>query len=272
MIYTEAELPIDKYHARNHVSHSKYRDLAAHGPRGYFARHIARTVKQEDSPAFAFGRAAEDYLRFALDGSRHHLDGYAFRPDDIDGRTKAGKEWAAEHAGKTILSGADEAALRAIADNALSNSKIAALLRDSEAQLTFDTHGCPSWPGEQSRPDWYCRERGYSLDLKTTNSFAELANGSRVVSYGYHSQTALVLECAEHCGVNATRAGLIIAEKAPPNRVALAWLDAEFIDIGHAWLERQRTTLRELYAADTWPLVEHEELVICAPKWAVEEW
>ena len=267
MIYSEADLSIDAYHARPHVSHSKLRDFDSLGPRGYYARHIARTDKREDTQAFAFGRAAEDYLRFALDGDRRHLDGYAFKPDGLDGRSKGGKAWLAEHAHLTVLSGADEHALRMIADNALSNAKVRALLEGAIAQPTWDQAGAGRWPGAQSRPDWHSAKASATLDLKTTNSLADILGGSRAVTYGYHSQAAMAADLGAHNGLAVARSALLVAEKAGKHRVVLAWIDEELIGHGRTWLELQRARLAAYYERDAWPLVEHEEVVIKAPAW-----
>lgn len=258
----EKDLPIAEYHASERVSTSKLKDFEDRGPRYYYARYVAKTIQPDpDTQAYAVGRAAEDYLRFALTNDPRHLAAYAVRPDELDGRTKAGKEWLAEHKGKTILGGADEYACRMIAENALANEDLRPLLESAEAQVTFT--GKLSGMPAQSRPDFVVDREALSLDLKTTNDLAAMASGSRVLSYRYHAQAALV------CGLgDVTRAALIVAEKAAPYRVELHYLDPEFLSIGDTWNREQSEKLAQCAASGRWPLTSTPVRTVSPPRYA----
>lgn len=272
MIYTEAELPIDRYHARPHLSHSKLRDFDAYGPYGYKLMHIDRVRKRECTKAMAFGLALEDELCSALYGRTPASTEYVFKPAGLDGRTKEGKAWLAQNEGKVDLSAQDKETIAMLVQTIMRDEHIASVLRECTPQPTYDSPERDIFLAQQARPD-FVHPEGCTIDLKSCASLADVASGRDIANHGYHSQGAFAHSCMQANGVRVHTHKLLACEKVFPFRVQLIKVDSAFLAAGLRWCSSVSGRILRCKLADRWPLVEHAEVVACAPKWVdSEEW
>jgi hypothetical protein len=133
-------------------------------------------------------------------------DRFAFAPPDLDRRTKEGKAWAAENAGRTILPDGDRIIL-AEAANAVRRCSAWPAIEKSLAQHSIRRHDAGLGFGLQSRPDWYFPSENVVFDLKKT---ADLSGfGAQAINLGYHLQAAVARWCL---GCDDLRAFLVAVE------------------------------------------------------------
>lgn len=264
------EESIEAYHESDAVSHSGLRDLAEHGPRGYWERWISRTADRRVTEALTNGQAFELYLCDRTAFNRI----YAVKPEGHDGRTKEGKAWNAEQAaaGRIVLERKDVEAFVYMRQNIHANGRAMQLIVGVAQQRTMrcDWLGLP---GLQSRPDWLNTlgyiggGRPYAVDLKTCDNLNKLVNGKAVANYGYHSQAGLARIVAANEGIEDLAWHLIAIEKQWPWRCQVIDLSEDFLAAGEAWCMRQMADLARHYESGEWPLVESESTTAYPPAW-----
>lgn len=263
---------IEAYHASNVLSHSKLKDFADLGPKGFYLRHVKRADPRPDTKALRAGRAFETYFF-----ERAEFEAwFAVKPEAHNGRTNKGKDWVTEQemSGKTILDRDDFAAFEHMSAAIRECASAMALLEQGFYQPTYRVKWAGT-PGLQSRPDW-CNEEGcarsdfrpYTLDFKTTRNLNDITTGRGVVKYGYHTQAAVARTAAE---IPDCVSYLLVAEKAFPCRVVVVELDRMFVNIGEDWTYRTMTQIAEHYSADHWPLTTEDSVVVGPPAYLLAE-
>jgi hypothetical protein len=261
------DMPLAEYHESPYLSSSKLVDFSKRGPRYFASRYVQRNCPADDSTdSQVFGQAFEDAV-FGIG-----LKGYAIKPLGHDGRTKAGKEWAASNAGKPELSSDDVATIEAMHEALLENESAAELLRVATLQATVRCNW-PGTPGLQSRPDMLvsgCAVTGFqpaSVDLKSTLTIAKLTSGRGVADYRYHVQGAICRRTLAENGV-AARSLLIACEKISPHRCVVIEMPTSWLDAGWSWAERQLVKLAGHYRSNHWPRAEREMVSLPpVPQW-----
>lgn len=264
---TDSNLDMVSYHESERVSSSKVSTYLARGPRYYFERYVARTRKAEESEALTFGCAFEDAL-FAPDA---YAERYTIRPEKLDLRTKDGKAWAAEHAGKPILRPDEAHVIKRMLMSVKENRTAHEMLDYGVAQMSAwcDYSGLP---GLQTRPDW-CDLEGsvatdwapYVLDLKTTADLRTF--GRSVATFGYHRQAAIARTVLRACGVKGARFFLLVVEKQAPYRAQLMELTRDYLDLGEREAKVPLGRIAAHYESELWPLVEDDCVSLDVPQW-----
>lgn len=260
---------IHEYHTDpDYTSHSRLRDFRSRGAQYYYLRHVARTLPADPpSKAMIIGQALEDLVQRADDFGQT----YVVRPEGMDGRTKEGKAWAAENAGRTVIAADDAVMLNAMAE------RVSSLL---------DRH-CPDWHGwqqqatlrcddlsgvkVQARPDWLTAD-GMIYDLKTCENLDDILSGKSIANYGYHTQLLLVDAVRRGAMIDQypseyPRARLVCVEKQEPHRAALVELDPLWWQKARWWLVEALDDLQECQASGVWPLVPSEMVTVIPPAW-----
>lgn len=265
-------LGIGEYHQSARLSASKLKAFDSRGPRYFHQRFVSRTLPAERSDAFAFGQAFEDLLQ----RPRTWQEGYAIKPEGLDGRTKEGKAWLAENRDRPVLSAFDVRALTEMAEAVLEHELAKQLIAASAVQLTV-TADLLGTPGLQSRPDWLCREgvsasgfRPFVLDLKTCESLDKLRSGRGVIEYGYDVQGALARLCLNANGVADAAVYLLAVEKQTPHRVQVLELSRSFLDRGERIALETCERIARCMARDEWPRCESAVEVLEPPAWAMD--
>lgn len=251
---------IEDYHAHDAVSNSGFKDLDDKGPFAFLVRHVQHKGAWTPTEAQLEGQAFEDFL-CGVSGT------WAHRPDGLKLATKAGKEWAAEQkqAGLTVLPAGTAERFERMRASVLDLAIGKELIDTSEQQVTLRMK-YEGIPGIQSRPDFarFSGEPAFT-DLKTV---ANLGTFERdVLKYGYHRQAAIVRMLARNEFVDRAEYRLLAVEKAFPNRAQTFRFNRTFLDIGERWVMRQIDKLQDHFAADFWPKVTEEEVIMSPPKW-----
>lgn len=174
------EETIENYHRNPALSKSKLLTYAKHGPAHYHRQYIAGTMPKYDKPSFAIGRAFDDLL---CNGK----PSWIVKPEGIDMRTKAGKEWAAEHEGSDILSADDDRMIYEMRD-AMNANPHSAMWSMCETQVSI-RRDLPSGVALQSRPDGLDLVGHRLVDLKTCRDLNRFHRDC--IDYGYHMQIAM---------------------------------------------------------------------------------
>lgn len=266
---------IEQYHANPAISKSTCKDFEAYGPLGMIQRKRGE-IKRPDTEAFRVGR----FLDALLTGDDWQTR-YVIRPEGVDGRTKAGKEWRAraEADGLELVSIEDAAWARDAREAIMSIPEAAEAIKASTPQVSFRAQ-LDEYPSiqVQSRPDWWVEDgllrsdfEPLFPDLKTTSDLAGLVSGRGVYAYGYDMQAALVRMTAGACGIAPTRHELIAVTKVMPCQAAVITLGEDWLEIGE---RRVRAILARINAcAETnhWPRTESPVVVAGVPGWLARE-
>lgn len=183
------------------------------------------------SQAMNFGTACHTWV---LEGPEAAAATIAVKPDDIDRRTKVGKERFAEFeksaGGKTIISGSDARHIARIKGN-ISNHELASEYLDLCDKREWSCLAKHNTTGLalRGRPDAFCQE--LVIDLKTTQDASPDAFSKSIQAFGYHIQAFAYLFMLRQLGaiVSTARFAFIAVEKLPPYQVEVYELDAEDI-------------------------------------------
>lgn len=263
------------YHAdREHTSHSRIRDFVNHGEAYYYERYLTGEIARKATNALEYGTAFETLYQRGGDAFAELV---MVEPERFDGRTTAGKQWAAaaKASGKLVIAHDDYLSMLKMAERAR-QSPHHLLMEAAGQQATLRGHAYGLTI--QARPDWLNIDghertgfRPYTVDLKTTKDMNDLKTREGVVSLGYHTQSAitraLLRQYLAECGEDTeTEHYLFVVEKCYPHRNALLRLNPEVLDYGDLYLEKYGRELAACIAADHWPVALPEIIEIGLPR------
>ncbi|MBV5333344.1 PD-(D/E)XK nuclease-like domain-containing protein, partial [bacterium] len=145
---------IAEYHANAAISHSKL-ECYRRRPALYFKKYVAKTLPQpEETGAFRLGSA----VHCAVLEEKEFASRYVLRPD-CDRRTKEGKiqfaEFAAQHAGKTLLDADEMAQVVAMREAVAAHPLASQLLYDGQPEMTWRKEQPNALGALQCRTDWF---------------------------------------------------------------------------------------------------------------------
>jgi exodeoxyribonuclease VIII len=267
LIGAHPNIPNDTYHAGPGLSSSQLKTL------GVSAKHFVSDLEnsKEPSPAMLMGTAIHT---LTLEGDEQFNKEFIRRPDDLNARTKAGKEQLLElqAAGKTILSPDDWETIQRCREAVYLNRQAAELLQECGVR---EVSGY--WADDdlllRYRPD--ARSSDFLLDLKTTargNTDAE--QFTRICDrLGYVNSAAHYLDGDKvlHSTSHETFAYLVV-ENAPPFDVAVFIPSDDWLlmarDQNYKWRQRLRTALN----TDEFPGIQNQITTIDAPVWSRRKW
>jgi len=253
------------YHESDGISKSDL-TLFAITPAHYKAKEA-----YEETPVMTFGQAVHTAI---LEPSRF-ADEYTVAPENIDKRTKAGKEWfaEAEQNGKTVLSWDNHTDLLGMKKSVYA-SKTAKALLDAEGIIEHSGWWTDPRTGLllKCRPDKICTSLKLVVDLKITTEAGYDAFVKKVAAYRYHWQGFMYLEGTRQIlGDEAYSTFLIIVvETKPPYAVAVYRLDEEMLYIASQEIAVLLDEFRECQEADHWPGYPDEVKTISLPRWYVK--
>lgn len=201
-------IPIAAYHqsAPAWLSKTSLNDYRAYGPAWWKLTYIDKTNPRPKPGGVEAGNALDCVL--TEDGAAFEQR-FAVKPDGHDGRTTAGKAWAAANAGKEHLS-ANDMLILADAVNAVRNHPRWADILRCKAQQTIRRSSPALGLGLQSRPDWFDADRGVLFDLKKTRDLDIFPK--QAIDIGYHIQAAIAGWCAAGEGIALNNAYLVACE------------------------------------------------------------
>lgn len=246
-------MPAEAYHAKPHLSKSGMSELLR-SPAHYQAWLKSQN---QQTQAMAFGTLAHTATLEPDVFSWKYVE----QPDDIDFRTKAGKEWKAaiESDSKIAVKSADYQAALGIR-NAVMRSPVGLMLKNCAAEVSYFIEGPVPM---KARVDHIDGER--IIDIKTTTDATERAFMRTVSNFKYH------LQAAHYMALTGARDFIFVAvETDPPYAVGLYWLDDAWIAEGQRLRDRAIQIYQECSQVDAWPAYSVGFRKLSMPAWAVD--
>ena len=273
------DVPMSEYHGREicpgpSISSSGLRELLR-CPLKYWYNSPLNPERppQDDTPAFALGRAAHDLV---LDGEGWPSRYYVL-PEGFDAR--ATKKWAdvIEQRDEAILNGLtvlkyDECLTVNAMAEAIKKHPISQVLRSGKAEQTIVWQDAETGVWCRCRPDFLPSNKQYIPDYKTCRSAHPDDFARDVSNYGYHQQAAFYLDGIRAVFGDADRHFYFIAqEKEAPYIVQPYTLEAEAIAWGRELNRKALKLFRQCLDAGQWPAYADDFVSVGLPRWQVEK-
>lgn len=260
----------EDYHSTPAVSNTVLSSIAR-SPAHCFALHVAEDRrKQATTPAFFAGTLAH----CAILEPDALLERYIVRPEGLDLRTKAGKEWRdALPAGVLTITADEWATAIAQRDAVRAVPELAELLGAGVAEVsafwTDDETGLPC----KCRPDWVhtlSDGRVILVDVKTTVDASPQQFTRSVWKYGYHRQAAWYSAGYARAACVEV-AGFVFAAvtSAHPFIAAAHTLDDDYLRIGQDECRRLLDEYADCKLTGQWPAFPGMNL-LSPPAWATQ--
>jgi hypothetical protein len=252
-------LPEDIYRQAPGVNISNLK-LMGRSPAHYHARVTG--PKQEPTPAMIFGTLLH---RACLEPEK--LAGsFVVKPEDMDFRSKAGKEWRDAQTAPIIDRG-QATALTEAAAKVLAHPRASAVLAGAQKEVSvFKRRSLTSDLLLKGRLDGVTvDEQGLTTiaDIKTTDDASPDAFARAIAQWGYAQQAAFYMDL-----VGASYFLFIAVEKAAPYEVAVYCLDEESIALGRERNNRHLDLLELCLKTNEWAGYSQEIETITLPRWA----
>lgn len=259
-------VPIEEYHRHASVSKSQL-DQMAKSPAHYLA---SLTTPRKETPAMRIGSI---FHGLVLEPERVKI---AVAPQ-CDKRTKDGKAtWEAfclENQGAEIVTADEGEMLNGMTESIRNHPAASALLSGKGI-----AEGSCWWYDEQSgelcrcRPDYYRRDLGIIVDLKTTEDASPEGFARSIWKYAYHRQAAMYLDGVEAATGDIIKGFVFVCvEKASPFAVATYRLDMQGEEAGRISYKDLLLNLAECRVKKHFPAYSISVETISLPAYAVRE-
>jgi exodeoxyribonuclease VIII len=232
----------------------------------HYAAHMAGELKREPSKAMTLGVVSHVAV---LEPQK--LDtAFVEKPEGIDFRTKAGKEWR-ESIGSTPILDADEArAVRGIRDSIAANKAARDLLAETESEVAlFAEHRSGLWiKGRVDALKVVDDMESVIVDVKTTSAGADYNTFSRqAASLNYHVSAAWYSHLAGLNGLPPARFYWVAVEVAPPYAVAVYEIHPDALDLGVGMMNDALGLIAQCEDNGVWPGYAPEVQCLNLPSW-----
>lgn len=257
-------IPFDTYVKWDALSNSKL-SLFAKSP-----LHFKRLSNYSDSKTDSqiFGTAVHTAI---FEPERFRRE-YIVKPEDINRRTKEGKEAYSmlvdQHGEDKILSSDDYQHIMGMQDSARSHPIAGQMLKEitaNEVSLLW-TRGNTQFKGRIDAIG-----KGILIDLKTTQSAESRKFQSSFFKYGYHRQAAFYLQGAKRLKLVTNGIVFIAIEKTPPYALALFQPSHGVITAAAAELESLILQYHQCKSSNQWPGYPEMIQDVSMPDWMTEE-
>lgn len=189
---------------------------------------------------------------------------FAFAPNYLDRRTKAGKEWAEAQAGKMILPAEDALIIEDAAAAVRACSAWPAIER-SMAQHTIRRHSPALGFGLQSRPDWLHYDTATLFDLKKTRDLNRF--GAQAIDLGYHLQAAVAKWCLGDDGIDLAGAFLVAVEWERGARCRVYEIQPDVLDFADRQMRKIAQEIARRFAENDWTDRQESAQPLDIPAW-----
>lgn len=203
---------------------------------------------------------------------------YVVKPEGLDGRTRAGKEWASENDGSMILSFDADLALKTMLKKAKAHPFVAPLLKVSQFEVSVFVQDNSTGLIRKSRIDAipgkkYCPGSKPLIDLKTATTAEKREFAKEIRKRRYHVQGAYYLDNWNAANPDDQRDAFVLVtfEKEPPFEIAVYEIDADSIAQGRKEYRRDLTVLAHCKKNNHWPGYNTHAELIRLPEWAIEK-
>lgn len=256
------DIPMEIYQSANGISKSALDRFAA-SPLDYM-RWRRGELEFESTEAMRLGTAFHSALF-------ENREDYVVKPADYDGRTKAGKEWLAANASKTIVSRDFVAALEYFRRHPL----VAEILAKPGARPEVSIFARDENYGHllKGRCDWLWFDQGGNVwvaDLKTTQDASTRAFSREIHQRRYHVQAAMYRYILAQLGHELGGFVFIAAEKGDAPKCNVRKLSTQALAVGTKTLIDEIHRLHNCRIAGEWPEFSDSETgigYIDLPEW-----
>lgn len=260
------DMPAPEYHAIQALSASGLR-LLRKSPAHYYGAVLDPARPQQEPTA---AMRAGTLMHLCL-FEPERVGALAVRPDGLDGRTKDGKAWTAEHAGREIVAAADLATAQAQAAAVRAVPELGALMAHGYGESSAFWQDPATGVLCKCRPDWVspAGDGVILVDGKTCQDASPEGFGRSVWTYAYHLQAAHYVAGFEAASGQRVHGFVFAAVESAYPHVAAAYM--LFDDVLEA-ARREVRRLAHLYAeckrAGHWPGYTAGINLVNLPKWA----
>ena len=232
----------------------------------HYAAHMAGELRREPSKSMTLGVVSH----VAVLEPKKLDTAFVEKPEGIDFRTKAGKEWR-ESIGSTLILDADEArAVRGIRDSIAANKAARELLAETQSEVAlFGEHRT----GLQIKgrvdalkvvDDMEC----VIVDVKTTSAGADYNTFSRqAASLNYHVSAAWYCHLCGLNGLPPARFYWIAVETSAPYAVAVYEIHPDALDLGVGLMNDALGLIAQCEDEGVWPGYAPEVQCLNLPSW-----
>lgn len=229
------------------------------GPLAQSPAHLEAylATPRTETAAMTFGDA---FHARVLEPSRFVTE-FAFMPALLDGRSKEGKAWKAENAGKKILKGEDQQTLEKMRAAVMAHP-FARVLVEGQQRAAVEVSGYFREPVTgilgKIRPDIVSTILDMTLvDLKTCRDASAAGFQKDAYNLGYPRQGAWYLYGASQIeGAEVRHFAFIAIEKEPPYAVNVWRAGADFLQVGQIEVIKLARIYADCQAKGEWTLTE----------------
>lgn len=254
------DLSFDAYRASNGVSASMLKTLSEQTP-----MHLKHEMENpsEITPAQRLGTLIHAFI-LTPDLAKWHV-----KPEGLDGRTKEGKAWNAEHQDAPIVLASEASMIEQIGKNVREHPTASRFLKNAafEQSLFVDDNGIT----RKMRPDILPTAGDYLPDLKTCASAHPEAFSRAMAKYLYPLSGAYYLDTAKMTGREFKAFILIAVETCAPYCVAVYVLDFEAIEFGRRLYKASLETYRRCVESNEWPGYSVKPLSLSLPEYILKQ-
>ena len=262
-------MPADLYHAGppNEVSNTMLSAIKK-SPLHCYALHLdpARPANSPTAAMKAGTLAHTAILEPSTLAAR-----YVVRPADLDGRTKEGKAWAAEHAGRDIITADELLKAETQREAILSVPELRSALASGHAESSVFWEDESTGLRCRARPDWIHFQadgRAIVVDIKTTADITPEEFSKSVAKYGYHRQAAHYTSGLRAVGVEVAAFIFGAVSGSYPFAAVPYVLDAESFNQGADEVAELLELFAECRRLGTWPAYYGGVQLLSLPSWA----
>jgi exodeoxyribonuclease VIII len=261
------DMPEQDYRSAQAIAGSDAKHILPPKTPAHYAAHMAGETKREQTKAMLLGTMSHLAV---LEPNK--LDAaFVEKPEGIDFRTKAGKEWR-EQVGSTPILDQDEArAVRGIRDSIAAHDAAKALLAGCDSEVAmFAEHRTGLWiKGRVDALKVESDNEAVICDVKTTSAGADYGTFSRqAASLNYHVSAAWYCHLAGLNGLPPARFYWIAVEVAPPFAVAVYEIHPDALDLGVAAMNDALDLIARCEDEGVWPGYPTHVSALNLPAWA----
>jgi exodeoxyribonuclease VIII len=260
------DMPEADYRSAPAIAGSDAKHILPPKTPSHYAAHMAGETKREPSKSMTLGVVSH----VAVLEPKKLDTAFVEKPEGIDFRTKAGKEWR-ESIGSTPILDADEArAVRGIRDSIAAHDAAKALLAGCDSEVAmFAEHRSGLWikgrvDALKVVDDMEC----VICDVKTTSAGADYNTFSRqAASLNYHVSAAWYSHLAGLNGLPPCRFYWIAVETSAPFAVAVYEIHPDALDLGVGMMNDALGLIAECEDDGVWPGYAPEVQCLNLPSW-----
>ena len=260
-------MPNEQYHATPALSASGLKLLRS-SPKHYFGNVLDESRPARGTvDAFVLG----SLFHCALFEPAQLLTRYVVKPDGHDGRTTAGKAWAAQHAQHEIVDKSKMDAAIAMAGSVEALPDVAALMKVGHAETSAFWRDDATGELCKCRPDWFAPagDGVILIDGKSCQDASPDGFARAIWNYGYHLQAAWYVDGFEQAtGMKVHGFVFAAVESAWPHVAAAYMLGDDVLDRARAENRRLLNLYAECRRTGNWPGYAGAISLIQLPAWA----